>query len=452
MQSNEGLAKVPPHSEEAERAVLGAVLLDNQALPRALEIIRDDDFYREGHRLAFRTMITLFERGEPVDLVTLTEALKQEDRLTRAGGTAYIAQLLDEVPTSVNVANYARIVASKAILRRLMSASSEILAEALEDQSPAEEVLDRAEQTIFEIAERIPRPSYVPLKDLVGESVETIEKLYDREARITGVPTGLTDLDDRTNGLQPSDLIILAARPSVGKTTLALNIARFAAVEEKQVVAIFSLEMAKEQLATRLLCAQAKVNAWEARRGRLRQRDFPRLVNAAAALYDAAVLIDDSTPLTALELRARARRIMADQGRLDLIVVDYLQLMRGHGRIENRQQEISEISRSLKGLAKELQVPVLALSQLSRKIEDRPGHRPQLADLRESGAIEQDADVVLFIHRPTQEGDEGPARGGLYELIIGKQRNGPVGTVKVNFSPEYTRFDNYSARDDAAVV
>ncbi|NOZ86936.1 MAG: replicative DNA helicase [Deltaproteobacteria bacterium] len=446
--ANRSSRKIPPHNEEAEQAVLGAVLLDNQALPRIIELIREDDFYSERHRVIYRTILHLFDTGSPVDLVTLAAELKKNGLLEKAGDSIYLANLLEEVPAASNVEHYAGIVTDKALLRRLINASTENIDEALADKRSANEVLDTAEKRILDIRDRSSFTSYVQLGKLVSPTVDEIEKLYDREGVISGVPTGLTSLDELTLGLQPSNLVILAARPSVGKTSLALTIAGYTAVQQSRVVAFFSLEMAKEELATRLLCSQAKVNAWEVRRGRLPKNKFPLLVDAAAALYEAPILIDDSTPVTPLELRAKARRIKSEVGRLDLIVVDYLQLMKGTIRTENRQQEISEISRGLKELAKEMKVPVLALSQLSRKVEERQGGRPQLADLRESGAIEQDADVVVFIHRPPMQDSESNTRSGVYELIIGKQRNGPTGTIKVVFNAEQTRFDNYSPRDE----
>ena len=440
--------RVPPHSGEAERAVLGAVLLDNQALPRVIELVRDDDFYSERHRTIYTAVLQLFDRGKPVDLVTLAEELNKQGLLEKAGGAAYLAELVEDVPAASNVEHYAAIVTDKAMLRRLIRVSSENVDEAMSDSRPAPEILDQAEKKILEIRDRAATSSYVQLGKLLRPTVDEVEKLYDRDGVISGVPTGLVSFDELTLGLQPSNLIILAARPSVGKTSLALSIARYAAVEENKVIALFSLEMAREELATRLLCSQARVNSWEVRRGRLPKTRFPLLVDAAATLYEAPMFIDDSTPVTTLELRAKARRIRSEVGGLDLIIVDYLQLMKGTSRTENRQQEISEISRGLKELAKELKVPVLALSQLSRKVEERPSGRPQLADLRESGAIEQDADVVVFIHRPPQQDKEEQGRSGVYELIIGKQRNGPTGTVKVFFNAAQTRFDNYSPRDD----
>ncbi|RLA77901.1 MAG: replicative DNA helicase [Deltaproteobacteria bacterium] len=430
--------KVPPHSLEAEQSVLGGIIIDNDALHRVLELLRPEDFYREAHQKIYEAMISLFERGEPLDLITLTNELKRSKTLEKAGGASYLAQLADAVPTAANVAHYAKIVKEKALLRRLIAAATEIAAECYREGQDIEELLDRAEQVIFGISQFRIRPSFYPMKEVLKEAFRTIERLYEKKELITGVPSGFKDLDRKTAGFQPSDLIIVAGRPSMGKTAFCLNIAQYAAVEAKVPTAIFSMEMSKEQLALRMLCAEAKVSASKVRSGFLSEGDLQRLTMAAGTLADAPIVIDDTPALSVLELRAKARRLKGEMD-LGLIIIDYLQLMRGRSSAERREQEISEISRSLKALAKELQIPVIAISQLSRRAEDRPGRRPQLADLRESGAIEQDADLILFLYRD-EVYNPNSDRKGIAEVIIGKQRNGPTGVVELSFVPELTTF------------
>jgi len=438
--------KIPPHSIEAEESVLGGVLIDNNALDRAVEFIVADDFYREAHRKIFRAMQELNQRGEPVDLVTLTDALRARGELQDIGGAAYLGELVEKVPTAAHVAFYARIVRHKAVVRSLIQATTEIAALGFESSADVDQLLDDAEHKIFEISERKVRPSFFRIRDIMVDSMKAIEQLYERKELVTGVPTGFVDLDRMTAGLQPADLIVIAGRPSMGKTAFALNIAQYTALTAKVGVAVFSLEMAKEQLVLRLLCSEARVDQSKVRAGFAAERDFPKLAMAASRLAEAPIYIDDTPALSVLELRAKARRLKRErESKLGLIVVDYLQLMRGHDGVDSREQEISGISRSLKALAKELSVPVIALSQLNRQVENRAEKRPIMADLRESGAIEQDADVIAFLYRPIVYDKNAEERAA--EVIIAKQRNGPIGTVPLTFMSEYTRFEN-RAEDD----
>ena len=434
--------KVPPQNLEAEQSILGGILLENSSINSALEILSKDDFYNEAHRKIFSIVIELSDKNEPVDLITLSNALKDRSMLDSVGGTSYLASLVDNVPSAANVVNYAKIVKEKAILRGLIGSATEIINSCYETGSDVDEVLDKAEHSIFEISENKVRPSFYPIRDIVKDSFRAIEDLYARKELITGVPTGFDKIDDLTCGLQKSDLIIVAGRPSMGKTAFALNIAQFAALEGQTPVAIFSLEMSKEQLAFRLLASEAKVDSQRLRKGFLGETDWPKLTTAAGRLSEAPLYIDDTPAITVLEMKAKSRRLAADAG-LGLIVVDYIQLMRAGGYRDNREQEISEISRSLKALAKELKVPVIALSQLNRKVEDRTNRRPQMADLRESGAIEQDADVIAFIYRDEvyNKSDDNPEKG-MAEIIIGKQRNGPTGIVRLAFLEKFTSFEN----------
>ena len=437
--------KVPPHSIDAEESVLGGILLDNNALDRALELIIAEDFYREAHRKIMRAIMELSERLEPVDLVTLSDALRSRNELQEVGGATYLAELTERVPTAANVAYSARIVKDKAMLRALIETSTEIAMRSYEAPANVETFLDEAEHQIFALSERKTRPSFFRVRDIVIESMKAVEQLYERQELVTGVPSGYIDLDKKTAGLQPGDLIIVAGRPSMGKTALALNIAEYAALEAKVGVAVFSLEMSKEQLVFRMLCSQARVDQSKVRAGYAAQRDYPKLAIAADRLSEAPIYIDDTPALSVLELRAKARRLKRERdANLGLIVVDYLQLMRGSLSADSREQEISGISRSLKALAKELSLPVMALSQLNRQVESRGDKRPVMADLRESGAIEQDADVIMFLFRPVvydpKNADEHDA-----EVIIGKQRNGPTGSVPLTFFSEYTRFENRAA-------
>jgi replicative DNA helicase len=437
---SEELKKIPPQQIEAEQSLLGGVLLDNSGLPSALEILRGDEFYRDTHRIIFRTILDLFERNEPADLITVSDLLTRKDQLEAIGGATYLASLVEAVPSAGNVAVYARIVNEKALLRRLIQAANEVITHCYAGAKSLEEILDLAEAAIFSVTQNRIRTSYFPLKEIVKKSIEAIERFQEYREMVTGVPSHFTDLDKLTAGFQPSDLIIIAARPSMGKTALALNIARNAALVSGVPVGIFSLEMSKEQLAMRLLCSEARVDSHKIRSGFLSQQEISKLLKAAGDFFDVPIYIDDTPAISALELRAKARRMMSDKG-LGLVIVDYLQLMRGREGAERREQEISEISRALKALAKELNVPVIALSQLNRKVEERHNKRPVLSDLRESGAIEQDADVIAFIYRD-EVYNSGTTDKGIAEISIGKQRNGPIGEIKLAYINSYTRFEN----------
>jgi replicative DNA helicase len=432
-------SRVPPHNIEAEQSVLGGILLDNDVLPGVIEILNGEEFYRAAHRAAFAAVIALFERNEPCDLVTLANLLKSQNKLEEAGGASYLASLVDSVPSAANVGHYARIVSEKWLQRSLISSATQIATSALQGGLQIDELLDRAEQAIFQVSERRVNPSFFLIKDVIKQNIKILEKLQERQEVFTGVPTGFDELDRMTSGLQPADLVVIAGRPSMGKTAFALNIARNAAVEHEVAVGIFSLEMSKEQLGMRMLCSEARVDSHKMRTGFFTPRDWPLLLRAAGTISEAPIFIDDSPALSALELRAKARRLKRDQN-LGLVIVDYLQLMRGPQGAERREQEISEISRALKALAKELTVPVVALSQLNRRVEERHDKRPQLSDLRESGAIEQDADLIAFIYRDEVYHPESPDQG-VAEVIIGKQRNGPTGKLKLAFLSQYTRFD-----------
>jgi replicative DNA helicase len=449
----------PPYSEDAEQAVLAAMLVDADAVMRAAEFVDDTMFYREGHRRIFRAMISITERGAVVDPLTLSDELGRRGELEASGGKEYIGFLVDAVPTAANVEYHAKIVREKALLRRLIEASTSIITEAFDGHGTAAELLDEAENRIFQVSQQRGQEGFMRIKELLWPTMERIEALQRGGKTITGVGSGFADLDDFTSGFQPSELVIIAARPSMGKTAFVLNIAQHAAIENKVPIAFFSLEMSKESLVQRLLTAEARVDAQKLRKGMLRDDDFPRLARAAGILSSAPIWIDDTPSITLLEMRSKARRLRADNG-IGMVIVDYLQLAQGPASSENRQQEISTISRSLKALAKELAVPVVALSQLSRAPEQRTGEskgRPQLSDLRESGAIEQDADLVLGIYRPEvyaeRAADSGPpvdkdgnSLEGRAEIIILKQRNGPIGTVNLYFHKAYTRFENYSQR------
>jgi replicative DNA helicase len=444
------LRRLPPQSLEAEESVLGGILLDNTAVDRVLEFVRADDFYRESHRRIFRAMLALSERNEPADLVTLSETLRQRGELQDVGGASYLAELAERVPTAANVAHYARIVREKAILRSLISTATEIATAGYQDSRDVKDLLDRAEQSIFAISEREVKPAFMRMDALMTQTFKVVEKLHQQKQAVTGVTTGYADLDRQTAGLQPSDLIIIAARPSMGKTAFVLNIAANAALRGGTGVAVFSLEMSKEQLALRMLCAEARVDLARVRTGHLAPGELGELAQAAHVLISTPVYIDDTPAITVLELRAKARRLSRDpQAKLGLIVVDYLQLMRSSEGKDSREQEISEISRSLKALAKELHVPVIALSQLNRQVENRTPPVPRLSDLRESGAIEQDADVIMFIYRD-EAYNEDSERKGIADIIIAKQRNGPVGKIELAFLREYTRFENREMVPDAA--
>ncbi|PIE34216.1 replicative DNA helicase [candidate division KSB3 bacterium] len=437
--SKQSLEKQPPYNLEAEQAVLGAILLDNNAIFKALEIFHPSDFYRPSHQKIFEAMLTLNERGDIIDLLLLRDELERRNDLEHVGGPAYLVSLVDVVPTAANIEFHARIVHEKSIARRLLNASIEVATRCYDDSEDVSSILEEAEQRIFEISEGQIKQAFTPLRDIVKAGYEKIEELSTQQTLVTGAPTGFVELDRMTSGFQPSDLVILAARPSMGKTSFCLNLAQHMGVREKIPTAIFSLEMSKEQLGVRLLCAEARLDSNIVRIGDLQEEDWDRLTHASEILSNAPIYIDDTPAMSILEMRAKSKRLKMEKG-LGAIIVDYLQLMQPKARRENRQQEITEISRSLKTLAKELSVPVIALSQLSRAVENRPDKRPQLSDLRESGAIEQDADIVMFIFRPEVYFEEAPE--GIAEIIISKQRNGPVGSVQLAFVKQYTRFEN----------
>jgi len=432
--------KLPPQNMEAEQSVLGGVLIENEAVNKVMEILDGDDFYRDAHRKIFNALITLSERDEPADLITLTNELRKTNQLDSVGGASYVVSLIDSVPTAANIEYYAKIVKEKAILRKLIETSTNIITQSYEDRGDVESFLDEAERVIFEISERRVKPSFYSIRDIVKESFKTIERLFEKKEFVTGVPSGFKELDRLTAGFHASDLIIVAGRPSMGKTALCLNLAQYAAIEKRIPVAIFSLEMSKEQLVIRVLCSEAQVEGTRLRTGFLTESDWPKLTLAAGNVSDAPIFIDDTAAISVLELRAKARRLKGEHG-LGMLIIDYLQLMKGRTRVESRQQEISEISRSLKALAKELTIPVIAVSQLSRKTEERTGNRPQLSDLRESGAIEQDADLILFLYRDEvyNRSEDNPNKGKA-ELIIGKQRNGPIGKIELAFFDKFTTF------------
>jgi len=432
--------RIPPQNIEAEQSSLGAMLISRDAILKATEILRAEDFYKEAHRIIFEAVTELAEKGEPVDLITVAELLRQKNKLESAGGVTYLTSLANSVATAANVEYHARIVAEKSVMRMLINSSAQIAAMCFENAQDVDDLLDEAERMIFAISQRKVRQSFASIRDVLISTFKRIDELRGEKGGITGVPSGFRDLDLLTAGFQPSDLIIIAARPSMGKTTFCLNIAQHAAIAKRIPVAFFSLEMSKEQLVTRMLCAEAQVNAHRVRTGYMQDEDWRKLAQAAGPLAAAPIFIDDTPGISVMEMRAKARRLKAEHG-LGLIIIDYLQLMTGRSRSENRQQEISDISRSLKALARELEVPVIALSQLSRAVEQRTSKRPMLSDLRESGALEQDADVVAFIYRDDYYNEDSDEKN-IAEIIVAKQRNGPVDTVKLYFHKEFTKFSN----------
>ena len=437
---------LPPQNIEAEQAVLGTVLIQDKALLKVIDLLQPGDFYRDAHKSIYAAMMALFDKHEPHDLITVTGLLSDQNKLEDVGGAAYLASLTDIIPFTGTLVHHARIIRKKSILRRLIQTSTEVAARCYDAQDDIDTLVDEAEKTIFEIAHSKKGEGFQPMSSVVPKAFDRINRLFDKQEHITGVATGYDELDRITAGLQPAEMIILAARPSMGKTALAMNIVQHAAMIGKVPVAVFSLEMSVESLALRMLCSLGPIDSQRIRTGRLIDSDWPKLTRATGMLSEAPIYIDDTPGLTVLEMRAKARRLKSEQD-LGLIVVDYLQLMQGKSSSENRAQEISDISRSLKAMAKELNVPVLALSQLNRSLENRTDKRPQLADLRESGAIEQDADVIMFIYRDeVYNRAEGNPNRGLAELIVGKQRNGPTGVIKLSFLGEYTRFENYSNR------
>ena len=431
-----------PHNLEAERSVLGAILVHNDAFNLAAQVIDSNDFYRDAHRRIFDKMVALNERHDAIDFITLKEELARSGQLDDVGGPAYIASLADGVPRATNVEYYAKIVKEKSTLRNLIYAANKILTNAYEADQESDIVLDEAESAIFAVADDRLKAGFVPMRDLVKESFPKIEQLFEQKRLITGVPTGFVDLDEMTRGLQGGDLVIVAARPSMGKTSLVLNIAQYVATQPEHAVGFFSLEMSKESLFLRLLTAEAQVDGHRLLSGAIGGKDYGRISHALETLSAMKLFIDDSANIGVLEMRAKSRRLQAEHG-LSLLVVDYIQLMSGRGRFENRTLELASISRSLKGLAKELNVPIVVLSQLSRAPEARSDHRPQLSDLRESGALEQDADVVVLIYRDdVYNKDPNSPDAGTAELILAKQRNGPTGVVRLAFLREQTRFAN----------
>ncbi|HZG51837.1 MAG TPA: replicative DNA helicase [Pyrinomonadaceae bacterium] len=431
-----------PHSADAERAILGAIILDNGLVNQAIELLKAEDFYVRAHQHLFRAMISMSERGAEINPILLGEELRRDGALEQVGGIAFISELTYGLPHFTNIAAYAKVVRDKSLMRQLVKVANKITSEALEEEDEASLILDHAEQMIFALADERLRQGFAHVKPIADQILEKVQELGGRGVALTGLTTGFAELDKLTSGLQPSDLIIVAARPSMGKTSLCLTLAQNAAIQANAVVGVFSLEMSKEALVMRMLCSEGHVDAHRFRAGFLSRDEWARLAGALGTLSETKIFIDDTPGISVLEMRAKARRLAAEQKRLDLIIVDYLQLMSGSSkRSESRQQEVSQISRELKGLAKELNVPLVALSQLSRAPEARTDHRPQLSDLRESGAIEQDADVVAFIYREEQY-NRTEENAGIAEVIIAKQRNGPTGTVNLAFLKEFTRFEN----------
>jgi replicative DNA helicase len=440
--------RVPPHSIEAEQSVLGGLLLDNAAWDRIADFIREDDFYRYDHRIIFQFIVKLVNASRPADVITVFDALSAAGKADDVGGLTYLNALAQNTPSAANIRRYAEIVRDRGVLRKLITVADEISGQAFNPQGKeVKQMLDEAESKIFAIAEEGSRGAqgFHAIQPLLTQVVERIDELYNRDhtSDITGVPTGFVDLDRMTSGLQPGDLIIVAGRPSMGKTAFSINIGENVAIDSGLPVAVFSMEMGGTQLAMRMLGSVGKLDQHRLRTGRLIDEDWPRLTHAIQKMNEAQFYIDETPALSSIELRARSRRLSRQCGKLGLIIIDYLQLMSGNTSGENRATEISEISRSLKGLAKELQCPVIALSQLNRSLEQRPNKRPVMSDLRESGAIEQDADVILFIYRDQVYNPDSPDKGTA-EIIIGKQRNGPIGSVRLTFLGEYTKFDNYT--------
>lgn len=438
--------RLPPQNIEAEQAVLGAVLLENEALSATMEILTPEDFYKDSHKKIFQSMLGLYEKSEPIDLITLTEFLSRKEQLETIGGASYLSAIVNQVPTSANVRYHAKIVKEKAMLRGLIRTATEIVTMSYDEEIEMNDLLDRAETKVFALSEKMVRGSFVHVKDVLKDTIELVDKLFNKKELVTGIPTGFTDLDMHTTGFHPGELIVVGARPGMGKTAFCLNIATYVGIEVKVPVALFSLEMSKELIVLRMVCSEAEVDSKSVRSGYHTKEDYRKLVNAAGRLAEAPIFIDDAFN-TVLEMRAKARRLKAEHG-LGLIIVDYLQLMRGEGSFSSREQVISDISRSLKALSKDLSVPVIVISQLNRSCEQRGDDKhPIIADLRESGAIEQDADTILFLYR----GDYYKAKGaeeGVADLDIAKQRNGPTLKVNLSFLAKFTKFKNYTARQE----
>ncbi len=449
---NPGTVKIPPHSVEAEQSVLGGLMLDSRALDQIADRLHENDFYRNEHKLIYRSMARLVEQSKPIDVLTVSEALREMHELDQAGGDVYLFELANNTPSAANITAYADIVRERAILRKLIAAGNDIIDSAFNAQGRSMvELLDTAEQKVFAISETGTRGSGpINIKEYLAKTMDKIDTLFHSNNAITGVPTGYYELDEMTSGLQPSDLVIVAGRPSMGKTTFAMNIAENVAIKSRLPVLIFSMEMPGESIVMRMLSSLCKIDQLKIRTGKLADEDWPRISSTVSLISDAPVFIDDSAGLSPAEMRARARRLAKEYGQLGLIVVDYLQLMQVPGFSENRTAEISEISRSLKGLAKELKVPVIALSQLNRGLEQRADKRPVMSDLRESGAIEQDADLITFIYRDEVYNENSPEKG-VAEIIIAKQRNGPIGRVKLAFMGQYTCFENLARQPSGSM-
>ncbi|WLD93371.1 replicative DNA helicase [Alkalihalobacillus sp. AL-G] len=439
--------RTPPHNIEAEQAVIGAVFLEPEALTSATELLMPEDFYRAAHQRIFTVMVDLSEKGEPIDLVTVTSELQDRRLLEEVGGVSYLSDLANSVPTAANIEYYGQIVEEKSLLRRLIRTATDIAANGYSREDEVDEILNEAEKNILEVAQRKNTGAFISIKDVLVQAYDNIEMLQNSKGDITGIPTGFAELDRMTAGFQRNDLIIVAARPSVGKTAFALNIAQNVATKTDENVAIFSLEMGAEQLVMRMLCAEGNIDAQRLRTGHLQSEDWQKLTMAMGSLSNAGIYIDDTPGIRVSEIRAKCRRLKQEKG-LGMILIDYMQLIRGSGKSgENRQQEVSEISRSLKALARELEVPVISLSQLSRGVESRQDKRPMMSDIRESGSIEQDADIVAFLYRDDYYDKESESKN-IIEIIIAKQRNGPVGTVELAFVKEYNKFVNLERRHE----
>jgi len=436
--------KLPPQSIEAEQSILGALMIDKNAIIKIADLVNEDDFYKNSHGKIYKIMLYLYEHHEPIDLLSLSNRLKETGEMEQVGGKSYLASLANAVPTAANIVHYAKIVAKKSILRKLIDNASQIVSSAYDETGEIDKTLDEAEQKIFSVSQKHIRQDFTPVKPILEEAFDRIDELHKNKGKLRGVPTGFTDLDNILAGLQKSNLVILGARPSVGKSSLCLDLVRHAATKEKIPVGIFSLEMSKEEVIDRLICAEANIDLWKLRTGRLSDTgendDFSRIGHAMGVLSEAPIFVDDTANINVMEMRTMARRLQAEHG-LKMLVIDYLQLMEGRGKTDNRVQEVSEISRSLKGLARELNIPIVALSQLSRGIESRTDQRPKLSDLRESGSIEQDADVVLFIYREDKTKTDSENKN-IAEIMVAKHRNGPIGSVKLFFNEQYTSFRN----------
>ena len=440
------LAKIPPHDIDAEQAVLGSMLTDKEAVNAAIESLKEDAFYRDDNRIIFQAIVNLYSKSEPIDIITLKDELESMDKFEQVGGYEYLASLPDKVPTTANVQKYIKIVEEKSILRNLIKTANEIIELGYDPTEDVEDIMDGAEKKIFDITQSKNQKGYTPIKDVLVESFTKLEELYNRKQHITGVPTGFAELDYKTAGLHGSELILVAARPAMGKTAFALNLATNAALRGNAPVAIFSLEMSKDQLVNRILCSEAMVDSNKVRTGKLDEDDWVKLAGAIGPLSEAEMYIDDTPGISVMEIRTKCRKLKMEKN-IGLVVIDYLQLVQGNKRTASREQEISEISRSLKILAKEINVPVIALSQLSRAVEQRPDHRPMLSDLRESGAIEQDADIVMFLYRDDYYNKESEKKD-IAEVIIAKQRGGQTGTVELLWMGNYTKFVNLERRFD----